>query len=145
MNRKILLKLVVCDVALAALVLAFSWFFPFGKQWVNVVTMNYTGMMIHSLIYGEMAAPVALVLLTVAFTWATFRISGPCKRWQLVMAVNALICMAAGPGIFAIAFAWANTALLPFTTFSRMMFWTGLLAIALSFPLKRLRRKGLVG
>jgi hypothetical protein len=144
MNRKILLKLIICDAVLALLMLGYSWLCPFGTRWSDELYRSHWAVALYQLIYGQMVAPVALVLLTSAFTWVTFRASSPCKRWQLVMTVNALICMVAGSGVFVIIFACGGSAPWFSLTFSRMVFWTGLMAIVLSFPLKLLRRKGLV-
>ncbi len=144
MNRKVLLKLIICDVALALLILVYSYFFPYGKQWGSGVYDNDVNMILHILVYGQMVAPVALVLLVTAFTWATYRAASPCKRWQLVMVLNALVCIVAGSGVFIIMFAFSCPAPWFSITFSRMAFWTGLMTIALSFPLKLLKRKGLV-
>ncbi len=144
MNRKVLLKLIICDVALALLILGYSYLCPFGTKWGDEIYNSGVNMILYILVYGQMVAPVALVLLVTAFTWATYRIASPCRRWQFVMALNALVCIFAGSGVFIIMFAHGNAAPWFSITFSRMAFWTGLMAIMLSFPLKLLKRKGLV-
>ena len=144
MNRKVLLKLIICDVALALLILGYTFICPFGTRWSEDVYNSEIGMILYTFVYGQMVAPVALVLLVTAFTWATYRIASPCKRWQLVMAVNALVCSVAGSGVFVLMLALGHGAPWIFITFSRMVFWTGLMAIVLSSPLRLLKRKGLV-
>lgn len=144
MNRKVLLKLVICDIALGLLVLGYSFLCPFGTQVSEDIFNNNIGMILYGLVYGRMVAPVALVLLVSAFAWATYRIASPCKRWQLVMVLNALVCIIAGSGVFVLIACLGYGGPWFSITFSRMVFWTGLMCIVLSFPLKLLKRKGLV-
>lgn len=144
MNRKVLLKLIICDVALALLILGYTFICPFGTGWSEDVYSSETGMILYTFVYGQIVAPVTLVLLVTAFAWATYRIASPCKRWQLVMTLNALICSVAGSGVFVLMLALSDGAPTFSIAFSKMAFWTGLMTIVLSFPLRILKRKGLV-
>lgn len=144
MNRKVLLKLIVCDAALALLILGYSVLFPFGTQPSGDIYSSQMSTLLYLLIYGEMAMPIALVLLVTAFTWTTYRVTSPCKRWQLVMVLNALICSVVSAGVSIAVFNYGQGLLWFFFTLPKMLFWTGLMTIVLSFPMRLLKRKGLV-
>jgi len=139
MNRKTLLKLIVCDAALALLTLGYSLIEPLKLiPWTDWSPAYYD-------MFGGMATAVVFSLLSAAFTWAAFQAAKACRRWQMVMILNALICMAAGLGLGWLLFYNAGIFMLTVFAFMRIMFWCGAVTIVLSFPLKRMRRKGLVG
>lgn len=41
MNRKVLFKLIICDVVLALLILGYSLLFPFGRKMSDWIDMSY--------------------------------------------------------------------------------------------------------
>jgi hypothetical protein len=142
MNRKILLKLIISDIALALLVLGYSLLLPFGKEIVDAFDEHY---MLYQFLFGQMITIVAFALLVIAFTWATFQITKHCRRCQLVMIVNAVITMAVGIGVGLLLMfctIWLKVSSL--FTFAKIMLWIGPVTIVLSFPLRLLKRKGLV-
>ena len=140
MNRKTLIKLILCDLVLMLLSLGCSMLTSVNVvSWLDMHPVSY-------FMFGNMTIPVTFALLVIAYTWAAFQISKPCRRWQLVMVLNALICMVVSAGLGVLLFFCApRLSMLVVFTFARTMIWCGLIANILSFPLKLMRRKGLVG
>ena len=142
MNRKVLLKLIVCDAALALLVLGYSLLLPFGKELADIFDRYY---MLYQFLFGHMITTVSFALLVTAYTWASFQIAKNCRRWHLVMVLNAVITMAVGVGaglLLAYCVTWLN--LTAAITWAKIMLWIGPVTIVLSFPLRLLKRKGLI-
>ena len=134
MNRKVLLKLIVCDAALALLAFGCSLLFESHE----VRSMNIDPM------YGGMALIVVFTLLVCVFTWSTFQILKNCRRWQLGMVLNAAACMAFGVVAGNVLFFCTTLNMLAVFALIKFMLWGGAVTIVLSFPLRLLKRKGLV-
>lgn len=134
MNRKVLLKLIICDVALALLAFGCSLLFESHEM----RSMNIDPM------YGGMALTVVFALLVCAFTWLTFQILKDCRRWQLGMVLNAAASMVFGVVVGNVLFYCTTLDMLAVFALTKFMLWGGAVTILLSFPLKLLKSKGLV-
>ena len=138
MNRKVLLKLIVCDAAVMLLAVG-------AAVLANLKIIPWTEM--HPVFYytvGDMTIPVAFALLMVVFVWTTMKVLKPCNNWHKVMVFNALIVMAVGIGLGYGLYFCTSLNTLAVINFNRIMFWIGVVTIVVSFPLRLLMRKGLV-
>lgn len=138
MNRKVLLKLIVCDMAIMLLGVGASVL-------ASLKIIPWTEM--HPVFYftvGDMTIPVAFALLMVLFVWTSMKVLKPCNNWHKVMVFNALIVMAMGIGLGYVLFYCTSFNMLAVVNFNRMMFWIGIVSIVLSFPIRLLKRKGLI-
>jgi hypothetical protein len=134
MNRRILIKLIIYDAALALLAFGCSLLFESYKmRYMNIGPM-----------YGGMALTVVFALLVCAFTWSSFQILKNCRRWQLGMVLNAAACMAFGVAVGNLLFYCTTLNMLAVFSMIKFMLWGGAVTIVLSFPLRLLKRKGLV-